>query len=60
MPNDDLQALSRLIAEAKRLAETHRLDTLAYLLDMAALELGQATPAPKKEPSTERRPIRRR
>jgi hypothetical protein len=63
MPDDDLETILLLIAEAKRLAYTRQLGTVAYLLDMAIMELGktpEAQPAPKRELIPDRRRRRAR
>jgi len=41
MPEDDIEEMSRLIAEAKRLAEARNWATVSYLLDLIAAEVAK-------------------
>jgi len=57
MPEDDLEQISRLISEAKRLAESNReWAIVAYLLGLAAIELGKMADAPPEPPAPPGRP----
>ena len=47
-PNDAADYIATTLRELKALAKSHRLDTLAYLIEMAELEA--TAKAPKDDP----------
>lgn len=57
MPHDDLEKLSRLISEARRIAETRpEWATVVYLLELAAVEISEKENMPIDPPSPPKRP----